>query len=220
MMRTQIWIGAVFLFLGVGILLDQLEVWNFGQIVSMWWPLIFIIIGIIHLINYKTSSPVLGILFLIIGGVILASKWTDVNLTAFIWPLIFIFIGLFVIFSRFKQHKVPDSEHYLKAFSLFSGTEFRSQSPNLQGGDITAIFGGAEIDLRDSIISEDGATLNLTTAFGGIVLIVPENVRIEVSGLPILGGWEDKTRRTTASDQARVIKLNCLTILGGVEIKN
>ncbi|WP_420874573.1 LiaF domain-containing protein [Oceanobacillus caeni] len=102
---------------------------------------------------------------------------------------------------------------------LFSGAEIKSQSENFQGGSVVTIMGGAEIDLRDAIIAE-GAMLDFTSILGGISIIVPENVQVEISGIPILGGWEDSTRKHGESEEVVVLKLNCLTILGGVEIRN
>lgn len=214
------WTGGLFLFIGIGILLHQIEVWDFGYIIRTWWPLILIAIGFLQLINRKNSSPVVSLMFIIVGGLLLLNQWTDVNLTAFIWPLIFILIGLTIIFSRIKHHKVLDSNNSIEAFSIFSGTNLRSQSKDFQGGEITSIFGGAEIDLRDTVIAEKGAAFDLTSIFGGIVIIVPENVHVEITGLPIFGGWEDKTRRASDSNDVPVIKINCLAIFGGVEIKD
>jgi len=221
-LHKRAWAGILFLLFGIGILLHQIGVWDFGYISSTWWPLILIVIGIVQLSNRThSSSGVFGLMLIIIGGIFLLNQWIDVNLTAYIWPLIFIFIGLIIIFSRFKHEEGLDSNHAIEAFSVFSGANIRSQSDNFQGGSVTAIFGGSEIDLRDTIISDKGATLDLTAVFGGITIIAPENVRIEMSGLPIFGGWEDNTRRLAKGHETfPVIKLNCLTICGGVEVKD
>lgn len=221
-MFRRIFIGVLFLLLGIGILFHQIELWNFRYILKTWWPLILIIIGIEQLINRKNESPVGSLMIILIGGLFLLNQWININLTAFIWPIIFIFIGLVIIFTRkrFKHENILDSNHSIEAFALFAGTNLRSQSKSFQGGNVLAIFGGSEIDLRETVISNKGAVFDLTTVFGGITIIVPENVHVEISGLPIFGGWEDKTRGTVSSDDTPVIKINCLSIFGGVEIKD
>lgn len=221
-MSRRIFIGILFLLLGIGILFHQIELWNFHYILKTWWPLILIVIGIEQLINRKNESPVGSLMVILIGGLFLLNQWININLTAFIWPLIFIFIGLVIIFTRkrFKHENILDSNHSIEAIALFSGTNLRSQSKSFQGGNVLAIFGGSEIDLRETVISDKGAVFDLTSVFGGITIIVPEDVHVEISGLPIFGGWEDKTRRTVNSDNAPVIKINCLSIFGGVEIKD
>lgn len=220
-LNKRAWIGVLFLVFGIGVLLHQIDVWDFSYIVSKWWPVILIVFGIVQFNDRAHSSPVISLMFILVGGLFLVNQWIDVNLTAFIWPLILIFIGLTIIFSRVQYDKPLDSNHAIESFVLFSGTNIRSQSKNFQGGNVTAVFGGSEINLRDTVISDKGATFDLTAIFGGITIEVPENVHIEISGLPIFGGWEDKTRKIVNSDDdPPVIKLHCLAICGGVEIKN
>lgn len=47
---------------------------------------------------------------------------------------------------------------------------------------------------------------------------VPEHVRVEITGIPIFGGWEDKTRRKDIDSP--LLKINALVIFGGVEVKD
>jgi len=61
--------------------------------------------------------------------------------------------------------------------------------------------------------------MEITTIFGGVSLKVPENVQIEISGIPIFGGWEDKTRQVNKENAHQpIIYLKCVTIFGGVEV--
>jgi len=218
-MSGRVWLGLLFLLFGVGFLLHQADIIDLSQLFSNWWPLILIIVGVVQLINRKHSSASSGLLFLFIGFLFLINQWLDLNLTDFIWPLIFIIIGIVVIFTRVKHEKTSHTEDDLNTFVLLSGAEIQSQSKTFQGGSVTAILGGAEIDLRDAVIG-DGASLDLTTVLGGTEITVPDNVQVEITGIPILGGWEDKTRVRVENEEVAVLKINCLTILGGVEIRN
>ncbi|MEI3605672.1 DUF5668 domain-containing protein [Pseudogracilibacillus sp. SE30717A] len=218
-MSGRVWVGSFFILFGVGFLMQVLGMVDFVQVLSTWWPIALIIVGIIQLITRTYSSIVSGLLFLLIGTVFLANNLTDVNMTTYLWPLLLIFIGLVFLFTRTKRGRRANTDENIHTFSLFAGTDVRSQSKDFQGGNITTIFGGAEIDLREAIIS-DGAKLDLTTVFGGISITVPENVQVEVKGIPIFGGWEDKTRHYSNEEKATVLTLNCLTVAGGIEIKN
>ncbi|WP_106495774.1 LiaF transmembrane domain-containing protein [Lentibacillus sp. Marseille-P4043] len=218
-MSGRVWLGLFFLLFGFGFLLHQGNIIDLSQILSVWWPVILIIIGIIQLFNRTYSSTVSGFVFLLVGVFFSVNQWFDLNLIAYFWPLIFIFIGIVIIFTRFKRGKTPHTGENLNTFVLFSGTEIKSQSKNFQGGSVVSILGGAEIDLRDAVIAE-GASLDFTSVLGGVSIIVPENVHVELSGIPILGGWEDKTRNLVKKEDAVVLKLNCITVLGGAEIRN
>ncbi|MEI3599746.1 MULTISPECIES: LiaF transmembrane domain-containing protein [unclassified Oceanobacillus] len=209
----------LFLLLGLGFFLEQAGIIDLPQLFSNWWPFILIIIGVVQLINRKHSSASSGLIFLLIGFIFLMNQWFDLNLIAYIWPIIFIILGIVILFTRVKREKSFHTESDLDTFVLFSGAEINSQSQTFQGGSVTAIIGGAEIDLRDAVIM-DGASLDLTTVLGGVEMKVPDNVQVEISGMPILGGWEDKTRVRREKEEVSVLKINCLTILGGVEIRN
>ncbi len=135
-------------------------------------------------------------------------------------PIILIIVGIIFIFTRFKGKSSIHHEEQLGHFVIFSGLETRNQAQSFKGGSVTAIFGGASIDLRDAVLSEEGAELELSAAFGGIELRVPEDWVVVATGLPLFGGWENKARFKTSDGTRPVLKINCLALFGGVEIKN
>jgi len=216
----RVWLGLFFLVFGLGFLMQQADLLDFTQILATWWPLILIFIGISQIVNRKHSSMASGLLIIVIGGLFLVNQWFDINLTIYLWPIILIFIGLIFIFSRVKHEKSSHTEQDINTVAFFSGAEIKSQSNDFRGGSVTTVFGGAELDLREAVFSDEGATLALTSVFGGVSIMVPEHIHVEISGVPILGGWEDKTRSYSGQDSHLLLKLNCITICGGVEVKN
>lgn len=218
-MSGRFGIGLSFLLIGFGILLHQMNVIDLPHLLSNGWPLILIIIGIIQLVKRNNTSAVSGFLFLFVGILFLINQWFEMNLFDYIWPLIFIFVGLIIIFTRERAKNTVYNEDSLNTFVLLSGAEIKSQSQHFQGGSVTTILGGAEIDLRDAVFAED-TRIDLTSVLGGISIMVPENVHVELSGFPILGGWEDNTRKSDIDEEMIVLNINCLTILGGAEINN
>jgi predicted membrane protein len=110
----------------------------------------------------------------------------------------------------------------LNAFTAFGGTKIVNTSRDFRGGDIFAVFGGHEIDLRQSEMAGDSVTISATSIFGGVEIWVPETWVVTISGLPIFGGFEDKTahRKETDTAGAKQLLVRGLAIFGGVEIKN
>src|SRR5699024_6403169 len=192
---------------GTGFLLHQVQVIDFPDALSTWWPVIFIIIGIIQMF-YRYSFVLSGFLFVLVGAAFLFNHLFNFNLIAYFWSLLFIFIGIFIIFACVTCEKRSHISEILNTFTFLSGAEIKSHSKNLRGGSVTTILGGSEIDLREVDIQE-GTTIDLTTVLGGISLTVQEYVHLEFSGLPILGGWEDNTRIRRENDKHVVLKLNC-----------
>lgn len=218
-MSGRMWFGLLFIFFGVGFLLHQFAVLDFYHVLSLGWPFIFIIIGLVQIFNFGYSKFV-GLIFLLVGAALFLHRFFDFN-TFYLWPVILIIVGIMLLFSRSSIIHRPEkhSEDRLDLFTLFSGAEVLAHSKAFKGGHITAIFGGAEVDLSEIHLEEDQAVLDISAVFGGVTLTVPKHLKVEVSGVPIFGGWENKVKPPLEED-GKVLKVNCLAAFGGVEVKN
>jgi predicted membrane protein len=143
------------------------------------------------------------------------------------WPSIFIIIGVIFIISRRRGWNAPTSrgvlnDDYVDYVNVFSGGERQIVSQNFQGGKITAIFGGIELDLTKAGLAPGASELEIACVFGGATIIVPDDwfVRIEVT--PILGGFSDSRKlnpgRTIDANKQLVIK--GAVVFGGGEVKS
>src|SRR5699024_11204696 len=121
---------------------------------------------------------------------------------------------------RFEGRKQIELKNVLKNTTIFSGSDIRSNSQKFEGGEVTAVFGGTKIDLRDVRLAEGGAHLELNVVFGGITLIIPQNMQIEASGTPLFGGCEDKTHSTYVNEEVTKRYHDCNRIFVGTENKN
>ena len=79
-------------------------------------------------------------------------------------------------------------------------------------------MGGIELDLRRAELAQ-GAQVQAFSFWGGIDIKVPPTWRVEVTGLPFLGGWENKTV-VPADPAAPVLRVRLTTVMGGAEIRN
>ncbi|HUK13223.1 MAG TPA: DUF5668 domain-containing protein [Thermoanaerobaculaceae bacterium] len=107
----------------------------------------------------------------------------------------------------------------VSAFALLGAVRRRSIGQDFRGGDLTAIMGGCELDLRGASIMSGDAVIDTFAMWGGIEIRVPEDWTVVVQGTPILGGFEDKTRHV-AGDPRKVLVVRGAAVMGGVEIKN
>jgi hypothetical protein len=81
-----------------------------------------------------------------------------------------------------------------------------------------AIMGGVELDLRDAQLSPGVTEIQAFALMGGVVVYVPPNVRLEVDGSAILGGFEDQVYTPPVPDPAApIVRVTGLAIMGGVE---
>lgn len=81
-----------------------------------------------------------------------------------------------------------------------------------------ALMGGGEIDMRDARFSEQTVTIHVVTIMGGVEITVPEDANVRVTGVGIMGGF-DQAARGEGRPGAPTIVIDGMALMGGVEIK-
>jgi hypothetical protein len=85
---------------------------------------------------------------------------------------------------------------------------------------VTAVMGGAEVDLREAEMAPGVTEMNVIAIMGGVELIVPPWLSVEVDATAILGGFEELHRApTTPEPGRRVLRITGVAIMGGVSIE-
>ncbi|MFW5720478.1 MAG: LiaI-LiaF-like domain-containing protein [Candidatus Dojkabacteria bacterium] len=215
--------GGILIFLGVAFLLDQFTPFSFGNVLGLVWPLILCGIGL-YLVT--SSSKKAGLILIALGGIFFIGNLEFLPFNVWqLWPLILIVVGISILMSHsriMRGNGAPSSSQEKQSgdfdhFVMFWGLEEKIHGVFKQG-NITALFGGAEIDLREAEISDEGAIISTTAIFGGVELHVPDNVKIVNNATGIFGGYSDKTR-AGSQDKPKVIEIQGISMFGGVEIK-
>lgn len=102
--------------------------------------------------------------------------------------------------------------------AIFSGVERKGRWLAEPTTNITCVFGGADLDFRQAVLSRSEVTVNVTCVFGGVSIVVPPGVRVVGSTTAIFGGNELPEDDTTDPD-APVIRLTGTLLFGGVSVK-
>lgn len=197
------------------------------------WKTLLIGIGLVIVVSSNNKMP--GYILMGIGLIFWLPSIFDYNIRLYqvFWPVILIAVGLIIITRRnkhdnFMRNIRPDRgadgtfpNDYLDDVSIFGGGVKRFSSQNLKGGNITAVFGGSEIDLVSAQMSEAGTVIDMFIMFGGTKLIVPGSWQVKSEATSLFGGFTDK--RHIKPDQEvseRVLLIKGVVLFGGVEIKN
>lgn len=218
--------GIVLVIIGVILTLNALEITNINILFEGWWTLLIIIPSAIELI--ARENKFWSAVWLVIGILLLLScrDILDFNL---IWkltiPVLIILLGINLIFKDKFDKKVEKKskelknngtklEEYCATFGEVKG-DYSNQEFN--GANLTAVFGSTDLDLRNAIIKED-KLVKACAVFGGIEILVPENVNIKVKSTPIFGGTSNKTGRKY-DEKLPTIYIDSFCMFGGVDIK-
>lgn len=222
---TNIFWGIVLVALGVIIGLNTFGITDIDIFFEGWWTLFIIVPCVFGLFNdtNKTGS-IIGILI----GVALLLLVRDVisidlvlKLAA---PVILVIIGLSLIFkdvfnlkTKAKIKEMSKGQNVKEYVATFSGQNINFNEEEFKGAEASAIFGGVKLDLRKAIIKED-TLINVCAIFGGVDILVPENINVKVNSTSIFGGVSDK-RKNKDKKEANTIYINATCVFGGTDIK-
>lgn len=217
-MSLRTFFGAVLVVVGAGFLLDQFGVVEFGPLFSTWWPLLIVLVGVLQLAT-RSVPVVAGVVVVVFGALLQLQQldYLDVNVWSLFWPAMLIIFGVNLLFRSGAREAAVSSQGRLSEFVIFGGTNRRIAASPFEGGSVTTLFGGSEIDLRGSTLTPEGTSVDLTTAFGGIKVFVPSEWGVKVSGLPLFGGWDNKVGEPTDPNQP-TLTVRAMAAFGGIEI--
>jgi predicted membrane protein len=219
-------VGLTVLAIGVLFLLDSADVLHAGRAIDHWWPIVLVAAGLLTLAE-RPPAVTRGLVLTAIGGVLLlfTTHLAHGNAWDYLWPAAIIVAGVAVL-RRWAGRPTPlppgaSVEDVVRATGVFGGPKVASSSQSFRGAWLTAIFGGVVLDLRAARPAPEGASINVTTLFGGADILVPHGWRIGVRSTPIFGGVDDKTEHDAPPpDDAPELRVDAVTIFGGVAIKH
>ncbi|HEX5756039.1 MAG TPA: DUF5668 domain-containing protein [Arenimonas sp.] len=226
--QSQVILGVIVLMLGVLFLADNLSSFSIGRTIGF-WPAIFIAIGTVKLYQARNtnqaSSYALG------GGLLLVGLLLVLNNSGIIhfrlrdwWPAVLIVVGASVLWRGVhadRERSRPDGsaprDGRINAVAVMAGNEQRFGSGVFRGGDVTAVLGAVELDLRQAQV-EGEVRLHVFAFWGGIDIQVPPDWEVVVNGVPLLGAIEVKSLPPMQSDKRLVIE--GWAVMGAVEVKS
>lgn len=236
---TGTFFGLLLIVLGVFWVLQNTNVIDFR--IRVWWPLILIVIGLLHLYHHRRIFDFaswlligLGVIFLLTSNDII-----DKHEIWKYWPILLVILGFSIVFNRgkvfpprccgkidLKKGEVKEGDESrasnddrIDESTIFGSISKRVTTKSFKGGSISVVFGAAEIDLRSAQLAEEGAVLDISTIFGGVEIRIPESWMVQTRSSAVLGGVDVKYSNTEVNIGKRLV-INASAVFGGVEIKN
>jgi predicted membrane protein len=101
--------------------------------------------------------------------------------------------------------------------------------------EVLALFGGAKLDFRDANLYSGVTVVYCLALFGGVDIIVPEELEVDANGTGLFGGFEHKplkerkrrlfrrgepeTEERKLDEEPPVLMIRGLALFGGVTIR-
>lgn len=107
-----------------------------------------------------------------------------------------------------------------RVMAVFGGVERHGSWRVPSHMQASAVFGGMILDFREAVFSPGITEINVVALMGGVQLIVPPGLPVEVSGTAIMGGFGHIERAPVQADPERpLLRVHGLAIMGGVAVE-
>ncbi len=214
---SQLMVGLLVVAVGVLLLLDTL---GLVEDPLRFWPLFLIVLGIIKLRSTEPSSRIIGSVLIAVGALFLISNLGYIRIRVRdLWPVAIIFRGGAVMLRALGGDRPTEATDRVNDVGVLGGVQRNCSTQDFQGGELTAVMGGCEIDFREASIVNSPAVIEVFAMWGGIQLKVPEDWSVSIETRAILGGVVDKTRPPKGGSDKRLV-LKGYAVMGGVEVRN
>ena len=222
----RIFWGLILIAVGILLFLDQMGRVDFSYLISQYWPVIFILIGLSILIanNFKETGG--AVFFILLGVFFLLVRLQIFSHTVwhYFWPLLVIGLGLWILVRPARgagKKKISElTADDLSISQVFSGTKRRIDSRAFKGGKAEVVFGSAEIDMTQAALEGGQAELSVSVVFGEIQLRVPQTWQVVIDGTPVLGSIEQKKSSPAEAERTATLKIKASVVFGSLQIKD
>ena len=239
---AQLAFGLLVIALGVLFTLDNLGVIAAGEILR-WWPVVPLAFGLARLTGACCGRSLLvGLIFTLGGGLMLLHELGLVAIDPWdLWPVVLIAAGASMLGKSFGRRPddpaapagpatgsgptphVPGARRAEDSttFSVFAvlGHTHRAVAGEFRRGDAAAILGGHDLDLRGARIVGPSATLDVFSWWGSVTLVVPQNWRVAVEIVPVMGTVEDSSW-APAGEAAGTLIVRGAVVMSNLVIRN
>jgi len=226
--NKRYWFGIFLVLIGAILLLDNLYIFPFYLPYYFFsWQSILIVIGLYLLLVKEKREK--GLIVIIIGIVFLLPEIFNISTRRMFefWPVILILAGIGILLrktgGRHIRSEDADRVEYLDEINIFSGKKTIITNRNFKGGNVTSVFGGAEIDFSRADLGEKIVVLDSFTLFGSFKIIVPPDWTLKLEISCLFGGFSDDRRTSSVevvTNPDKVLILKGVAIFGGGEVKS
>lgn len=102
---------------------------------------------------------------------------------------------------------------------IFSGPQRRGRWKPAQKIRAFSLFGGIKLDFREVDLPPGVTEIKAVAVLGGVDIIVPPGMPVDVEGVGILGDFDDRHGVFTEGDGRPSLRITGFALLGGVKVK-
>lgn len=204
--NTNLAFGICLILLGAVLILDRLQLANAGELLMRYWPVALMLFGAALVIqSFQRVEPVEA-----------RQNFNAGN----IFALVIFSILISQAFSRGVTSRTETAET-IDVVAVMSRHERVSAGPVFRRGEVTSIWGRADLDLRNtSVAPGEEAVVEVFTLMGGTTIRVPDGWIIDLRATPVMGGVRDRRTGTRDAPGAPRLVIRGFIMMGGLSIRS
>ena len=205
---TNLAFGICLILLGTTLILDRLQLVPASQLLQF-WPVALVLVGAALVIqSFQRVDP----------GQAQPRQAFD---GGHIFAVIIFAIVMSQVFNRGTFTVRADSSETVNLVALMTHHQQVSSAAVFRGGEMTAVMGHSDLDLRKTTIAPgEEAIIEVFTVMGGTTIRVPEGWSVEVRAVPIAGGVKDRRSGPRDLPGAPRIVVRGFIMMGGLNIRS
>jgi predicted membrane protein len=224
-------VGLVVVILGILFLVSNLHVVDIYSPSHYFLATVCVAIGLAFLIERRNErSWQWGVGWIVAGLWTFAyqRRWIDVGFWQVVVPLLMLAAGAFLV-RRALNERNPQTiveggrkSHVVQGVGVLSASELKP-SHAVDRAELFAMMGGVKLDLFETQLINNTATIHVAALMGGIEICAPSEWIVTSRVVPIMGAFVDKRRPAAAMpvpEQAKTLIIDGFVLMGGIEVKN
>jgi hypothetical protein len=120
--------------------------------------------------------------------------------------------------GRFAADRIGGTPAIPFAVAIMGGARRRGRWVVPRRFTCFTLMGGIDLDLREAQFAERDVTIQAFSVMGGVSIVVPEDIEVDVSGIGIMGGFDHRASGPGAPGAPRVNVIG-LSLMGGVDVR-
>jgi len=219
-LSSQVVLGALVILVGIVLLT---ETTGYADVDVFWTyvPSLFVVLGVYAFVASGFRNVIGPVVIVAVAGAwqLVTLDYLTADEVVQFWPLLIVLFGVSIILGQYRSRAKSVEGTYVTALGIFGGSEKRA-SGLFTGADLTALFGGASLDLRDAEPEERPVHISTTAMFGGVEIVAPREWNVQLDVLPIFGGASDDRARSEDEHEDVDLVVTGFAAFGGVAIKD
>jgi hypothetical protein len=105
-----------------------------------------------------------------------------------------------------------------RSIAIISGARRRGAWVVPKRYNSVAFWGGVQLDMTEASFADHEVVVNTVAIMGGIQIIVPEDVIVQVDGIGVMGGYDEPAAKNQPPAGSPVLRVTGFAFWGGVQV--